>query len=91
LLSRRSLMNSLIAGPMALCVLILFVAGLFVTTFRHLENRSPGFSDQHVVAMEVGTGDRKQSPETWVQAAGRLRQVADVDDVAVLGLGAVDL
>jgi len=49
-ISRRGVMNSLIAFQMALCVLVLFVAGLFVTTFQRLSNRPLGFSHERVLA-----------------------------------------
>src|ERR1700722_9064143 len=65
-LSRRGLMNWLIAAQMALCVLVLFVAGLFVTTFQRLSNRPLGFSHQRVLAMAIGTNGKKQSPEIWM-------------------------
>jgi predicted permease len=84
-LSRRGLMNWLIAAQMALSVLVLFTAGLFVTTFQRLSNHPLGFSHQRVLAVGVGTGGKKQSPDVWMQVAGSLRQTPGVDSVAVAG------
>jgi predicted permease len=84
-LSRRGFMNTLIAAQMALSVLVLFMAGLFVTTFQRLSNRPLGFSHQRVLAVDITTGGKKQSPEIWMQVAGRLRQTPGVDSIAVAG------
>ncbi|HYW46717.1 MAG TPA: ADOP family duplicated permease [Bryobacteraceae bacterium] len=83
--SRRGFMNSLIAGQMALCVLVLFMAALFVATFQRLSNRPLGFSYQRVLAMEVGSAGKEQNPDTWMQVAARLRQTPGVDSIAVSG------
>ena len=83
--SRRAVMYGLIGGQTALCVLVLFVAGLFVSTFQRLTNRSLGFSDQRVLAVEVGTGDKRETPEIWMQVANRLRETPGVESVAVSG------
>jgi predicted lysophospholipase L1 biosynthesis ABC-type transport system permease subunit len=66
-LARRSLMHGLIAGQTALCVLVLFMAGLFVTTFERLTHRPLGFSDQRVVAMwgPAGRWSRQTSGYKW--------------------------
>jgi len=82
-LARRSLMHGLIAGQMALCVLVLFVAGLFVTTFERLTNRPLGFSDRNVLAMDVGTGGKAELPDIWMQVASRLRETPGVESAAV--------
>jgi predicted permease len=75
----------LIAAQMAFCVLVLFLAGLFVTTFQRLSNRSLGFSHQGILAMDVEAGRKKQSPDVWMQLAGRLHQIPGVDSIAVSG------
>jgi predicted permease len=84
-LSRRGLMNSLIVVQMALSVLVLFMAGLFVTTFERLSNRPLGFSHKRVLAMGLGTGGKVQPPEIWMQAAASLRRTPGVDSIAVSG------
>jgi predicted permease len=84
-LARRGFMNSLVAAQMALCVLVLFVAGLFVTTFQRLSNHPLGFSHQGVLAVNVETGGKKQSLDVWMQVARSLRQTPGVESAAVSG------
>ncbi len=84
-LARRGGMNWLIAAQMALCVLVLFVAGLFVTTFQRLSNRSLGFSSRGVIALHAGTPGKKATLDAWMQVAAHLREIAGVDAVAISG------
>ena len=80
--SRRPLMNGLLAAQMAFCVLVQFVAGLFVTTFQRLSTRPLGFSHEHVLAM--GVSARTEHPVgTWMQAAEELRQTPGVEAVSL--------
>ncbi|MGO9257616.1 MAG: ADOP family duplicated permease [Bryobacteraceae bacterium] len=83
--ARRRLMHALLAAQMAFCVLVQFVAGLFVTTFERLSNRPLGFSPQHLLVMDTSAGAREQPPEVWMQVAERLRQTPGVDSVSLAG------
>jgi len=83
--ARRGFMNALIAMQMALCVLVLFIAGLFVTTFQRLSSRPLGFSFEHIVAMEAGSAGKNQPLEVWMQTAANLRQTPGVESAAVAG------
>ncbi len=83
--SRRRLMNGLLAAQMAFCVLVLFVAGLFVATFERLSNRPLGFSHQHVLALHTSAGVRKQPLVTWMELSNQLRQTPGVESVALAG------
>src|SRR5258708_31688793 len=47
--SRRRLMHALIAVQVSFCFLVLFVAGLFVTTFKRLSNQPTGFSEDRLL------------------------------------------
>jgi len=82
--SRRRLMNSLLAAQMAFCVMVQFVAGLFVATFERLSNRPLGFSHQHVLVLET-SASKKQPLATWMQAADHLRQTPGVQSVSLAG------
>jgi putative ABC transport system permease protein len=84
--SRRHLMNGLVAAQMAFCVLVLFLAGLFVATFEHLSNRPLGFSPKGVLLLETDFS-RKQSPTVQMQVAERLRQIPGVEAVSLAGWG----
>ncbi len=81
--TRRGLMNSLIAVQVAFCVLVLFVAGLFVTTFDRLSTRPLGFSHQHLLTVEAGRPDTKPSPAVWTQVMEHLRQLPGIQSVAL--------
>ena len=87
--SHHRLMNSLIAAQMAFCVLVLFVAGLFVTTFERLSNRPLGFSKNRVLVLETES-IVKPPLEILMQVAERLRQTPGVEAVSLGELGAVN-
>jgi predicted permease len=80
--SRRRLMHALIAAQVAFCFLVLFVAGLFVTTFERLSNRPLGFTADRLLVLNT-VAERGLSPAVWDQAADRLRTVAGVEKVAL--------
>jgi predicted permease len=84
-LAHRRFMNSLLAAQVSFCVLVLFVAGLFITTFRRVSTQPLGFSPEHVVVMEADAAAAKQPPETWAQVANHLRQLPGVESAAVAG------
>jgi putative ABC transport system permease protein len=83
--SRRRLMNALLAAQMAFCVLVQFVAGLFVGTFERLSTRPLGFSHQRVLILQTGLRGKKQPLTTWMQVADHLRQTPGVESVSLSG------
>jgi len=82
--ARRRLMHGLIAVQTAFCFLVLFVAGLFVATFKRLSDRPTGFSTDRLLTLETVT-HRPQSPVYWNQVAEHLRTLPGVESVAVAG------
>jgi predicted permease len=82
--SRRRLMNAMLTAQTAFCVLVLFVAGLFVTTFKRLSNRPLGFSQEHVLVIDAAAS-KEQPMEVWMQAADELRKVPGVQSVSLAG------
>jgi len=84
--TRRHLMNSLVAAQMAFCVLVLFVAGLFVSTFERLSNRPLGFSQKGILLLETDFSV-KQPQVVQMQVAERLRQVPGVESVSLARWG----
>jgi predicted permease len=80
--SRRRLMHVLISVQSAFCFLVLFVAGLFVTTFERLSHQPTGFSAERILALET-VSERPQPPEYWDQVAEHLRAVPGVEMVAL--------
>ncbi len=83
-LSYRRLLNGVLAAQMAFCVLVLFLAGLFVSTFQHLAHRHLGFSADHVLVMDCAAS-KKEPVEVWMQVADRLRSTPGVQSVALAG------
>lgn len=55
--SRHRLMYALIAAQVAFCCLVLFVAGLFVSTFQRLSHQPLGFSADRLLVLDTVTHD----------------------------------
>ncbi|HEY6340767.1 MAG TPA: ABC transporter permease [Bryobacteraceae bacterium] len=82
--SRRRLMHGLIATQAAFCFVVLFIAGLFVVTFKRLSEQPLGFSPARILALET-IARPAQLPVYWDQVATRLRQVPGVERIATAG------
>jgi putative ABC transport system permease protein len=76
------LMRVLIAAQVAFCVLVLFVAGLFLATSIRLSHQHTGFSAERLLAVEAVT-PQPQSGPLWEQVADQLRTAPGVEAVAV--------
>jgi predicted permease len=79
--SRRRLMHSLIAAQAAFCFLVLFGAGLFVSTFERLTSQSTGFSPDRLLALDT-VADPGQSSIVWYQTAEYLSRLPGVESAA---------
>ena len=80
--SRRRMMHALIASQVAFCCLVVFVAGLFVTTFERLSNQPIGISGARVLNLNIITAHPSGLPVLWDQMAEHLRTVPGVESVA---------
>ncbi len=80
--SRRRLMHGLIAAQVAFCFLVLFVAGLFITTLNRLSSQPTGFSADRLVNLDT-LSPRMQPVSFWDQAVDHLRTVPGVESVAL--------
>jgi predicted permease len=80
--SRRRLMDALVAVQVAFCFLVLFVTGLFVTTFQRLSHQPAGFSADRLLALDT-SARRPQPQEFWDQTVEHLRQTPGVEAVAL--------
>jgi predicted permease len=80
--ARRRLMHALVAAQTAFCFLVLFLAGLFVTTFERLSKRPTGFSAERVLALETVAAS-PQPPAFWDQVSEHLRTVPGVETVGL--------
>jgi predicted permease len=69
---------------MAFCILVQFVAGLFVSTLHTLATRPLGFAPERLLVMDGGT-PKDQPAQFWMQGADRLRATPGVRSVAFAG------
>jgi predicted permease len=80
--SKRRLMHALIVVQVVFCFLVLFVAGLFVTTFQRLSHQPTGFSAERLLVLD--TVAKNPEPQAfWEQIAQHLRGVQGVESVAM--------
>jgi predicted permease len=82
--SKHRSMYTLIAAQIAFSFVVLFLAGLFVATFRNLNSQPLGFDPKDLLLVETYT-PHGQRPESWSQMADTLRTVPGVKSVAVAG------
>ncbi len=73
--------HPLIAAQVAFCFLVLFVAGLFVTTLQRLSHLNLGFSVERLLLVSVGARQNQPSA-VWDQVTERLRAAPGVEAVA---------
>jgi predicted permease len=83
-LSRRRSMRTLVAIQVAFSVVVVFLAGLFATTFHRLSVRPLGFSAERVLNLET-VSPRPQPRVSWEQVVAHLRDVPGVETAAILG------
>jgi predicted permease len=80
----RRPMRLLLSAQVAFSVTVLFIAGLFLSTFHRLSRRPLGFPPENLLVMDVNADD-KLTPQTWFQAADHLRGTPGVQSVAISG------
>jgi predicted permease len=81
---RRSLMSALVGVQVGFCVVVLFVAALFVTTFDRLANEPVGFSAERLLAVET-VATQPRTPVYWSQVAAHVLAVPGVESVSLAG------
>jgi len=80
--ARRRMVDGMIAAQVAFCFLVVFVGGLFVTTFDKLSHVPLGFSPDGVVTLETVTA-QGLPPAAWAQMVEHLRTLPGVDAVSL--------
>ncbi len=80
--ARRRLMHVLVAAQVAFCFLVLFMAGLFASTFQHLSHKPIGFNADRLLVVDTVT-HQPVAPVFWDQVADHLREVPGVQKVAI--------
>jgi putative ABC transport system permease protein len=82
--TKRRSMYALVAVQTAFCFLVLFLAGLFATTFHRLQNQPLGFDPKGLLLLET-QASHGQTPASWAQMGEQLRAMPGVSDVAQSG------
>jgi len=80
--TRQRMMRLLVAARVAFCVLVLFVAGLFMATSDRLSRQRTGFSAERLLTLETVT-PQPLWDVLWNQVAERLRIVPGVESSAL--------
>ncbi len=80
--ARPRTMRLLTGAQAAFCVLVLFVAGLFLATSGRLSHQRTGFSAERLLTLETVTAQPQPAP-LWQQVADRLRNVPGVEAAAI--------
>ena len=80
--SKGQLMNVLIAGQVAFCFLVLFLAGLFAATFEKLTKQPVGFSAERLLLLDTVTQQPLPAVK-WQQMVDNLRAAPGVQSAAL--------
>jgi predicted permease len=77
-------MRALTALQMAFCILVLFITGLFLSTFDRISAQPTGFTAEGLLVLE--TGSHEPVPySVWEQTGEHLRRVAGVESAGLSG------
>jgi putative ABC transport system permease protein len=80
--ARRRLIHGMIAAQVAFCFLVLFVTGLFVSTYDQLAKQPTGFSSERLLVLQT-VAAQPTLPTAWEQLADHLRTVPGVEKVGL--------
>jgi predicted permease len=80
--AHRRGMRLLVAAQVGFCVLVVFISGLFVTTFERLSRQATGFSADRLLTLET-VAQPGRPPVVWDDVARHVRQLPGVDTVAI--------
>jgi putative ABC transport system permease protein len=86
-LNRNRIRAALVAGEMAIAIMLLIGAGLLIKSFLHLESVAPGFEPDKILSMRIGlTSSRYANVQQKVAGLQEiLRRIAQVPGVASAG------
>lgn len=79
--ARHQWMRGMLGVQVAFCFVVLFVAGLFVATFRKLSNLPLGFNTDRLLLLET-TGRQEMELIAWTNVVEHLRTIPGVESVA---------
>jgi putative ABC transport system permease protein len=86
-LSRNRMRAALVAGEMAVALMLLIGAGLLIQSFIRLEHVAPGFQPERILSMQVNLAgpryrDEKKAADTWEEIVRRIQQAPGVVSAA---------
>ncbi|PYT32974.1 MAG: hypothetical protein DMG57_00085 [Acidobacteria bacterium] len=89
--SRVTLSRTLIVAQVALCLLLVTGAGLFIQTLRNLRDLDLGFSAEHILQVRIDPASsgyrREQLPGLYTRLLERLNSAPGVTSVSMSGTG----
>ena len=80
--TRRRGMHGMIAAQVAFCFVVVFAAGLFVSSARKVETRPLGFDPAHLLLLETVTA-HGQTPDAWNAMAATLSTMPGVKSTGI--------
>jgi predicted permease len=80
--TRSGWMHGMIGVQVAFCFAVIFVAGLFVSTFQQLSAEPLGFDRSRLLLLETTGGESTEST-SWNNVADHLRTVSGVESVGI--------
>jgi putative ABC transport system permease protein len=86
-LSRNRMRAALVAGEMAVALMLLIGAGLLIQSFIRLEHVTPGFEPERILSMRIGLSNPRYKDSKTASAAldEILHRIAQVPGVASTG------
>ncbi len=86
-LSRNRMRAALVAGEMAVALMLLIGAGLLIKSFVRLENVAPGFQPDRILSMRIGLASKRYAnlQQTSTGLAEIIRRIEQVPGVASVG------
>jgi putative ABC transport system permease protein len=86
-LSRNRIRAALVAGEMAVALILLIGAGLLIKSFVHLENVAPGFQPDRTLSMRIGLTSKRYAnlQQTSAGLAEIIRRIEQVPGVSSVG------
>ena len=83
----RGLRNGLVVAQMAVSLVVLSAAGLFLSSLRHATRIDPGFESSHVALLPVGLGvqgyDESKGRRFYADLEARVRALPEVESAAL--------
>ena len=86
-LSRNRMRAALVAGEMAIALMLLIGAGLLIKSFVQLENVAPGFQPDRILSMRIGLTSKRYAnlQQTNAGLAEIIRRIEQVPSVSSVG------